>query len=159
MHLVSTTKGVSKDVSKRLIEQSPQQKNVSLNSCIEGVGSNHTNRPLYPFLHLLIIQRLLNRRPLLHPLEPIRHHSILLDIRQLARIVLPRHKRHVRVRVLAADQPRPVRALGLALEVVLQHAGYALNLLVVPLLGAVELLGVEPSEPDGLAVVWALAGD
>lgn len=73
--------------------------------------------------------------------------------------MLPWRKCQINVRELSTHHPWSVLTLGLLAEVVFQYASHTLDLVVVPLLHALNLLRVELCKPDCLAVVWALAGD
>jgi hypothetical protein len=110
----------------------------------------------------LVIKNLLYRGTALHPGHPV------LDGREFAQVhllfeacgvVLPRDKGHIRKRILAANQPWPIGALLLLLEVSVEHRRDALDLGVVAVFCGLDLLRVEACEPDGLAVVRALARD
>lgn len=110
----------------------------------------------------LIRQRLLHGRPLiklLHPSIVMRIPTLdvnlvlFLDDKRHPRMV--RHERQVGIRAFVADQVPG----ALLLELRIQHADDALNLLDVSVYGGRELLGVVVLEPGGLAVVGSLAGD
>lgn len=110
----------------------------------------------------LVRQRLLHGRPLIKLLHPsIVMRILALDV-NLALFLgnkrhqrMPCHERQVGIRAFVADQVPG----ALLLELRVQHADDALNLLDVSVYGGGELLRVEVLEPGALAVVGSLAGD
>lgn len=101
---------------------------------------------------------LLNSGTRLHAVHPRLHLGVLGVEVILAREdhgnrPLPRNEREVGVRALVADEPLA------AVERPLEDAADAANLVLIPLDGEGDLLGGVVHEPEGLAVVGALAGD
>ncbi len=85
---------------------------------------------------------------------------IILLLREYRRNnLLPRHKRDIRKRTLTTHEPRPIPAASPLRQNPLQDARHAVHFGDVARLGAGQLFGVVPLEPDRLAVIGALARD